>query len=122
MTGSFPVERVVSVAPPNLLILYTRSSQQDLVEIAGLLPADEGANVVIATPSDPVIMESRWSVAPPIQPRVAVVAASQLALDCLTGNGRMPQEGAAFMDWMAANEGQWRFKSLADLAASRAKH
>jgi hypothetical protein len=119
LTGSFPVERVVSVAPPNLLILYTRSSERDLVEIAGLLPADEGANVVIATPSDPVIMEPRWAVASPIQPRVAVVAASQLALDCLTGNGRMPQEGAAFMDWMGDNEGQWRFKRLADLPAPK---
>ncbi len=115
LTGSFPVERVVSVAPPSLLILYTRSSEKDLVEIGGLLPADEGANVVIATPSDPVVMEPRWPGAQPIQPRVAVVAASQLALDCLTGNGRMPQEGAAFLDWMGQNEDQWRFRSLDSL-------
>ncbi len=119
LTGSFPVERVVSVAPPSLLILYTRSSEKDLVEIGGLLPADEGANVVIATPSDPAIMEPRWPVAQPIPPRVAVAAASQLALDCLTGNGRMPQEGAAFMEWMAQNEDQWRFKSLASLEIRR---
>jgi hypothetical protein len=120
LTGSFPVERVVSVAPPSLLILYTRSSERDLVEIGGLLAADEGANVVIAMPSDPMIMEPRWPVGASLPPRVPVVAASQLVLDCLTGNGRMPQEGAAFMDWMGDNEGQWRFKSLADLPASKA--
>jgi len=119
LTGSFPVERVVSVAPPNLLILYTQSSEQDLVQIAGLLPADEGANVVIATPADPVIMESRWPVAQALPARVPVVAASQLALDCVTGNGRMPQEGAAFMDWMGQNEDQWRFKNLASMPQRR---
>lgn len=119
LTGSFPVERVVSVAPPSLLILYTLSAEKDLVEIGGLLPTEEGANVVIATPSDPVITEPRWPVAQPVPPRVAVVAASQLTLDCLTGNGRMPQEGAAFMDWMGQNEDQWRFKSLASLVERR---
>ncbi len=119
LTGSFPVERVISVAPPNLLIVYSESSEQELVRIAGLLPADEGANVVIAAPSDPVIMEPRWPVAPPIQPRVPVVAASQLALDCLTGSGRMPQEGAAFVDWMGENEDQWRFKNLVSLPQRR---
>ena len=115
LTGSFPVERVVSIAPPSLLILYTRASEKDLVKIGGLLPADEGANVVIAAPPDPVIMEPRWPVAQPIPPRVPVVAASQLALDCLTGNGRMPQEGDAFLEGMGRNEDQWRFKSLATL-------
>jgi hypothetical protein len=115
LTGSFPVERVISVAPPALLILYIRSSPKDLVDLAGLLPADEGANVVLATPSDPVVMESRWPAASPESSRVAVVAASQLALDCLTGNGRMPLEGAAFLDWMGQNEEKWRFRRLADL-------
>jgi hypothetical protein len=115
LTGSFPVERVISVAPPSLLILYTQSSKEDLVRVAELLPAEEGANVVIATPSDLTVMEPRWPSPQSIQPRVPVVAASQLALDCLTGNGRMPQEGAAFMEWMDKNEDQWRFKNLAGL-------
>jgi len=88
------------------------------VKVAGLLPADEGANVVLAKPADDVIMEPRWPGNRVL--RVPVVAASQLALDCLTGNGRMPQEGAAFMDWMGENEGQWRAKSLAELPPKRA--
>jgi hypothetical protein len=122
LTGSFAAERVVSVAPPALLVLYVRSAPQRVVEDAGLLPANDGANVVLATPHDPIVMESRWPVKQPIASRVEVVAASQIALDCLTGNGRMPQEGVAFMDWMADNEGQWRLQSLEQLHSPKAVH
>jgi hypothetical protein len=40
-------------------------------------------------------------------------AASQVAVDCLTGNGRMPAEGEAIVRWMADNEDQGRLVSLA---------
>ena len=32
----------------------------------------------------------------------------------LTGNGRMPSEGEALLNWMLANEQEWRLNSLAD--------
>ncbi len=115
LSGSFAAERVVSVAPPALLVLYADTEPSPLIQSAGLLPADAGANVVIATPYDAVAMEPRWPEKPPIPPRLPLVAASQLALDCLTGNGRMPQEGEALLDWMAEDESRWRLPSLADL-------
>lgn len=34
------------------------------------------------------------------------VSVAQLATDCLTG--RMPAEGEALMEWMAADEDRWR--------------
>jgi hypothetical protein len=35
-------------------------------------------------------------------------ALSQVAVDCLTGPDRMPSEGEALIEWMAANEQAWR--------------
>jgi hypothetical protein len=119
LSGSFAAERVLSVAPPALLVLYVRMPPKRLIQAAGLVPAREGANVVLATPYDPIVMELRWPLAQAIPSRVQVVAASQIALDCLTGNGRMPQEGEAFMEWMGLNEGQWRFPGLAKMNSIR---
>jgi hypothetical protein len=39
---------------------------------------------------------------------VRYVAYSQAAVDLLAGPGRMPQEGDALLEWMAANEDRWR--------------
>lgn len=35
---------------------------------------------------------------------VVYAALTQVAADCLTGPDRMPAEGAALLEWMAANE------------------
>jgi hypothetical protein len=113
LTGSFAAEQIVAVAPPGLLILYAESEPSLLIETARLLPAETGANVVIATPSDPAAMAPRWPAGSTTQSGVPRVAASQIVLDCLTGNGRMPQEGEALLDWMAEDEARWRLPSLA---------
>jgi hypothetical protein len=115
LTGSFAAERIVAMAPPSLLLLFAQSEPAALIEDAGLLPADAGANVVIATPYDAVAMEPRWPAAPAHPPGIPLVAASQMVLDCLTGNGRMPQEGRALLDWMTEDEGRWRLPNLAAL-------
>ena len=36
------------------------------------------------------------------------VSPTQVALDCLAGNGRMPAEGEAVLTWLAENESAWR--------------
>lgn len=116
LTGSFAAEQIVRVAAPTLLLLYAISGIEELVSVAGMLPADEGANVMILSPYDSVVTEcpSRWLTAPR-PPIVPVVACTQLALDCLTGPGRMPAEGEALLTWMAENENRWRLGSLAEL-------
>jgi hypothetical protein len=85
-----------------------------LGEALGLLPAAEGANVVFLEPFDPVVWE-RTSSAEGLR----FVAPSQAVVDCLTGNGRMPAEGAALVDWMQANEGQWRLPQLPEAGAGK---
>jgi hypothetical protein len=115
LSGSYAAEGIVSVAPPGLLLLYAEREPTPLIEAANLLPADTGANVVIATPYDQVVLERPYkdrAAPPPFVPRVGV---AQIALDCLTGNGRMPQEGEAVLDWMAEDESRWRIAGLADL-------
>ena len=47
---------------------------------------------------------------------VSYVSPSQVAVDCLTGNGRMPSEGEALMTWMVENEAEWRTPSVKDVA------
>lgn len=115
LSGSFAAEQIVSVAAPALLLLYAEKAPLALIETARLLPADTGANVVIATPYDHVVWERQFSTTAPLPPRVPLVGVSQLALDCLTGNGRMPQEGEALLTWMAEDENRWRSKTLTEL-------
>jgi hypothetical protein len=73
-----------------------------------LLPADTGANVALLSPFDKVVWERTTAA-----DGVTYAAPSQVAIDCLTGNGRMPAEGEALLAWMLANETEWRESSLA---------
>jgi hypothetical protein len=75
----------------------------------GLLPADEGANVALLSPFDPVV----WYGAT-IDAGARYCAPSQVVLDSLSGNGRMPSEGEALLTWMAENEDAWRLNRLSD--------
>ena len=113
VTGSFAAVRWAPVASPALLMVYTR----DLVATAptlDLLPADDGANVVLLQPFDPVVWyrTSRNG-------GITYAAPSQVAVDCLTGTGRMPAEGEALLKWMAESQPEWRFESLAELGRPR---
>lgn len=106
LSGSFAAESLVSTAVPALLILYSNDSVEPLVQEANLLDSDVGSNVVIAKPYDSVVFDRpipHHDLGP-----VSLLNPSQIAIDCLSGNGRMPQEGAALLDWMSINEDVWR--------------
>jgi hypothetical protein len=45
------------------------------------------------------------------------VALSQLVMDCANGPGRLPEEGAAVLEWMQANEEAWRNPMLVETLA-----
>lgn len=112
VTGSFAAVRLAPVAAPSMLVAYC----QDTVATAAaldLLVADEGANVTLLRPFDAVVGVRTSTV-----DGVAYAAPSQVVVDCLTGNGRMPAEGEALMAWMTAHEDQWRASSLADLSTT----
>ncbi|MHB1509351.1 MAG: hypothetical protein ACYCST_09635 [Acidimicrobiales bacterium] len=106
VTGSFAAVRLAPVAAPALLTLYC--DELDALAIAlDLLPADEGSNVALLRPYDRVIWD-RTS----IEDGISYAAPSQVAVDCLTGNGRMPAEGEALLSWMTGNESAWRLPAL----------
>ncbi|MGH2862764.1 MAG: hypothetical protein ACRDLT_14850 [Solirubrobacteraceae bacterium] len=109
VTGSFAAVRRAPVAAPALLTAYV----DDLPAVAdalNLLPADEGANVVLLRPFDSAVWERLE-----VDDGIAYAAPSQVAADCLTGTGRMPAEGQALLTWMTENEAAWRVPSLAAL-------
>ncbi len=106
ITGSFAAVRWAPVAAPALLVVYTMKPQ-DLAEELTLLPTETGTDTVLIRPDNEVVFaratESeglRWA------------APSQVAIDCLAGNGRMPAEGEALVDWMREDEGRWRYPSI----------
>jgi len=107
VTGSFAAVRLAPVAAPALLVTYA-SEPDEIVQAFGLLPADRGANVVLLRPFDEVVWERTK-----LDGGVRYAAPSQVAADCLTGDGRMPTEGEALVDWMTQNESAWRAPSLA---------
>jgi hypothetical protein len=110
VTGSFAAVRVSPVAAPALLTLYVNDANA-VANALGLIPADQGANVVLLRPFDPIV----WARTDD-ENGVRYVAPSQAAVDCLTGNGRMPAEGEALIEWLLANERTWRLNSLTELS------
>jgi hypothetical protein len=109
ITGSFAANRLAPIASPALLLLYYDSPQLLAADL-DLLPAEEGANVMILKPFDPVVFDRTR-----IEEGLRYAAPSQIAVDCLGGNGRMPAEGEALLEWMTAEEPSWRLSSLQDL-------
>jgi hypothetical protein len=112
ITGSFAASRLAPVAAPALLIAYSNDVESVAKEL-GLLPADEGANVVLLRAFDPIVWDRGSE-----ESGLLYVAPSQAAVDCLTGNGRMPAEGEALISWMTENETRWRLSSIEDLRVS----
>lgn len=110
VTGSFAAIRLAPVAGPALLIAYCADVDAVATQL-GLLPADRGSNVVLLHPFDPVVWEGTTT-----DDGVTYVATAQIAIDCLTGNGRMPSEGEALLSWMEEDESRWRVPSLQTLA------
>jgi hypothetical protein len=114
VTGSFAAGRLAPVAAAALLMVYCQEASP-LVDALGLLPADDGGNVVLLRPFDPVVWERATE-----HGGLTYAAPSQVVVDCLTGTGRMPAEGEALLAWMTDNEKSWRYGSLAELEAATA--
>lgn len=107
VTGSFAAARIAPVAAPTLLAVYAQDVRRTARALK-LLPASEGANVALLRPFDPVVWDRV------VDDGTTYVAPSQVALDCLAGNGQMPAEGEAALSWLTENESTWRAPSLAD--------
>ena len=107
VTGSFAAVRIAAISAPALLCVYA----EDVAEVEKtlrLIPTNQGTNVVLLTPFDPVVWDGQDE-----DRDVKYVAPPQVAIDCLTGNGRMPEEGDAVVEWMVGNESRWKASSSA---------
>ena len=111
VTGSFAANRIVSVAPPTIAVVYTDDPER-LAGALRLLPTRTGGNVVTALPYDDIVFERTWE-----RDGLTFASLCQVTVDCLTGFGRMPQEGEALLDWMRRRSPKWEAPSLAERAA-----
>lgn len=108
VTGSFAVGEYVRIAAPTQLVLYVPDIEQ-YADSRGLMPADRGANVLLLRAADP-----SQTARVRLVDGVFHVGISQLVLDCLSGNGRLPEEGDALIEWMQENVREWRQPRLSD--------
>jgi hypothetical protein len=107
VTGSFAATEYVRLTAPTQLVLYVPSIDA-FGETFDLMPAEHGANVVLLRAAD----KSQLDRPRQLTDGTFHVGVSQLALDLLAGNGRLPEEGEALLDWMAADTTAWRLSSL----------
>ena len=101
LTGSLAAE-LVAYAPARLAMLYVDDPAHAEQALA-LRDTERGANVVLAAASDDYVFDRSATV-----DGLRVAAASQVAVDLLSGPGRNPSEATALLDWMEANEPAWR--------------
>lgn len=106
VSGSFAAAAMAPVTAPALLIGYCKQPAL-LARELDLLPAQAGANVILMKPYDPVVWERT-----PFHGGLTYASPPQVAVDCLTGNGRMPEEGEALLEWMVSHEPAWRAASI----------
>jgi len=110
ITGSFAAAAMMApIAAPALLLAYCERPHV-LAGEHGLLHSEEGANVILLSPFDPVVWKRTE-----FHNHLTYAAPSQVAADCLTGNGRMPAEGEALLEWMVDHEASWRAEKLDEL-------
>jgi hypothetical protein len=110
VTGSFASSQLVSVAAPTVAVVYTDDPER-LADTVRLRPTRTGGNVVTALPYDRIVFERTWQ-----RDGVTFASLCQIAVDCLTGFGRMPQEGDALLAWMRPKAPKWQAPSLAATA------
>lgn len=101
-TGAFAAQRFEPVAPARVAALYVEDAAE-ATERLGLREADAGTNVMLLEPFDPVVFDRTVE-----RDGLRCVAASQLAVDLLTGPGREPSQGEEMLTWMEQTENAWR--------------
>ncbi len=90
------------IAPTRLAAVYVADPLR-FTEQAGLRVVDSGANVWLIELASKVVFDRTRE-----RGGLVCVAATQLAVDLLTGPGRDPAEGEELLRWMEVNEDEWR--------------
>jgi hypothetical protein len=105
VTGPYAARAIAPYAVGGQLMLYVEAGPHTPDEWAdklGLMRAD-GGNVLLLRAHDTVVFEGIRKV-----DGIPHVALSQLALDSLSGPGRMPAEAEKLLSYMADHEQDWR--------------
>ena len=113
VTGSFAASSIVSVAAPEVAVVYADDPER-VADTVRLRQVRNGGNVVIARPYDQVVFERTT-----ISDNITYVSTTQAAIDCLTAPGRMPAQGEALVEWMTGKERRWRAASLTGETVAR---
>jgi hypothetical protein len=106
VTGSFVASSITPVAAPEVAVVFTDDPER-FAKTARLLPTKIGANVILAKPYDPIVFQRGWPNA-----EFPSVSVTQLAIDLLAGNARMPAEGEALIKWMRGDPSRWQTTRL----------
>ena len=107
VTGSFAAHQYVKIAQPRQLAIYAAALGNYADELS-LLPTEDRADVLLLRPAS----FAQLNGARRQHDGTVHAAVSQVALDCLAGNGRLPQEGEALIEWMSGREVAWRRRHL----------
>lgn len=110
VTRSFAASKLVSVAAPEIAIVFTDDPER-LAEATRLRPVRNGGNVVTALPYDQIVFDRTWTA-----DNIVYASPAQLVIDCLTGFGRMPAEADALIGWMQRRASRWQAPSLTAIA------
>ena len=102
ISGSMAAARWAPFAEARLALIYS-SDVESLVSCLRLREPPSRPNVILLEPDDDYVFERTVE-----RDRLRLVAPSQAAVDLLAGPGRNPTEGKALVDWMKANEREWR--------------
>lgn len=102
VTGTLAAQQWAPYAPARNAMIYT-DSPREFIEGLNLRQVDAGANVLLASNSPAVAFTRTLQ-----RDGLVTVAPSQAAVDLLTGPGRNPAEAEELLDWMEANEHEWR--------------
>ena len=110
MTGSFAASRVVSVAAPEIAVVFAQDPER-IAETMRLRPVRNGGNVVTALPYDRIVFDRTWK-----EDNIVYASLAQIVMDCITGFGRMPAQADALLDWMQRRTPRWQAPSLTAVA------
>lgn len=110
VTGSFAASRVVSVAAPEIAVVFAQDPER-IAETMRLRPVRNGGNVVTALPYDRIVFDRTWK-----EDNIVYASLAQVVMDCITGFGRMPAEADALLDWMQRRTPRWQASSFTQSA------
>lgn len=105
VTGSTAAKEWVSYAPTKAAFAYV-SSVQEAAEKWRLRPNAAAPNIILLEPA--TVGDVPFRNATMSSSGYPIAAPAQVAADLLNGPGRDPAEGEYLIEWMNANESEWR--------------